>query len=88
MVEANGPYAWRFRPTREDRGLGKSFYAIDLIGDCSLDPAEMNVIIGKQAFLLLAGGSDHFESSRCVNVLGGEIGAAIRGRIAKSCPPR
>ena len=26
VVEADGPYAWRFRPTREYRGPGKASY--------------------------------------------------------------
>lgn len=88
VVEANGPYAWRFRPTREYRGLGKASYLIDLLSDCSLDPAEMKAIIGKPVFLLLGGGPDRFAASRCVNLLGGETEAAIRSRVAKSCPPR
>ena len=86
VVEADGPYAWRFRPTREYRGLGKASYTIDLISDCSLGPQEMQKIIGKPVFLLLAGGPDRFEAGRCVNLLGAEIGAAIRSRVAKSCP--
>ena len=88
VVEADGPYAWRFRPTREYRGLGKASYTIDLISDCSLGPQEMQTIIGKPVFLLLAGGPDRFEAGRCVNLLGGEAEAAIRKRVIGSCPPR
>ena len=88
VVEADGPYAWQFRPTREYRGLGKATYAIDLISDCSLGPQEMQTIIGKPVFMLLAGGPDRFEASRCVNLLGGEINAAIRKRVVSKCPPR
>jgi hypothetical protein len=88
VLEADGQYAWRFRPTREYRGLGKASYAIELISDCSLDPQTMKGLIGKPVFLLLAGGPDRYEASRCVNLLGTEIDAAIRNRVASSCRPR
>lgn len=87
VVEADGPYAWRFRPTREYRGPGKASYAIDLVSDCSLAPDEMKRLIGKPVFLLLAGGPGRYEASRCVNLLGGETEAAIRERVAGSCKP-
>jgi hypothetical protein len=87
-VEADGPYAWRFRTTREYRGLGKASYAIELLSDCSLDPQEMRKIIGKPVFLLLAGGPDRYEANRCVNLLGHEVEAAIRKRIVGSCRRR
>lgn len=85
VIEAAGPYAWRFRPTHEFRGPGKAYYAIDLLSDCSLDPAEMTAIIGQPVFLLLGGGPERFAASRCVNLLGGEIDDAIRARVANAC---
>ncbi|MEO8175342.1 MAG: hypothetical protein ABI626_01625 [Sphingomicrobium sp.] len=88
VVETAGPYAWRFRPTHEYRGSGKASYSIDLLSDCSLDPAEMKAIIGKPVFLLLGGGPDRYAASRCVNLLGGDAEAAIRKRITRSCQPR
>ncbi|WP_309662712.1 hypothetical protein [Sphingomonas sp.] len=88
VIEAQGDYAWRFRPTHEYRGPGKASYAIELIGDCSLEPPTMAKLIGKPVFLLLAGGPDRYEASRCVNLLGGAADAAIRDRVVKSCHPR
>jgi hypothetical protein len=88
VVEADGEYAWRFRPTHEYRGPAKVSYPIELISDCSLEPQAMKALIGKPVFLLLAGGPDHYEASRCVNLLGGETERAIRHRITSSCPPR
>ena len=88
VVEAAGPYAWRFRPTLEYRGAGKASYAIELTSDCSLEPQAMKALIGKPVFLLLSGGPHRYQASRCVNLLGGEAETAIRKRIAKACPPR
>ena len=88
VLEADGDYAWRFRPTREFRGSTKASYAIELISDCSLDPQAMNAVVGKPIFLLLVGGPDRYEASRCVNLLGGETEAAIRHRVARICRPR
>jgi hypothetical protein len=88
VVVADGPYSWRFRTTREYRGTGAASYPIDLISDCSLGPDEIGKIIGKPVFLVLAGGPDRYEASRCVNLLGAEVDAAIRKRIIGSCNPR
>ena len=88
VLQADGDYAWLFRPTHEYRGPGKASYSIELISDCSLEPATMKGLIGKPVFLLLAGGPDRFEASRCVNLLGGAAEAAIRDRVIGSCRPR
>ena len=93
VLEPDGPYAWRFNPTREYRGPGKKSYSISLISDCSLAPQELNPLVGKSIFVLLAEGlgdhQGHYEISRCVNLLDGEIEKAIRARILTTCkPPR
>lgn len=88
VVERDGPYSWRFRTTREYRGSGAASYPIDLISDCSLAPDEIGKIIGKPVLLLLAGGPDRYEASRCVNLLGADTDAAIRKRVISSCKPR
>jgi hypothetical protein len=85
VLEADGDYAWRFRSTHEYRGSRKVTYAIELTSDCSLEPATMKELIGKPIFLLLAGGPNHYEASRCVNLLGDNIDAAIRNRIRSKC---
>jgi hypothetical protein len=89
MLERDGPYAWRFKPTREYRGPGKSSYSITLISDCSLAPQELNAVLGKPIFVLLAGGpGDHqgnYEISRCVHLLGADIENALRARILSRC---
>jgi hypothetical protein len=91
-LENDGPYAWRFIPTREHRGAGKRYYSISLISDCSLGPQELTALIGKPVFLLLAEGSGiyqgRYEASRCINLLGPDIEAALRARLAPSCAPR
>lgn len=88
VLERDGEFAWRFRATQEYRGPGKASYRVELISDCSLEPAAMKAIIGKPVFLLLAGGPDRYEASRCVNLLGGEAESAIRNRFRRSCRPR
>lgn len=88
VVEANGPYRWQFRPTREYRGTGAAAYPIDLLSDCSLAPDEIGKIAGKPVFLLLAGSPGRYEASRCVNLLGADVDLAIRKRIIGSCKPR
>lgn len=91
VVRSDGPYRWRFLPTREYRGPGKPTYSIDLISDCSLAPQEIGQIIGKPVFLLLAAGEGdyqgRYEASRCVNLLGTEIEAALRARFTGNCTP-
>jgi hypothetical protein len=88
VLEADGPYAWRFRTTREYRGPGKSYYRVELASDCSLAPNEMKDLIGKPVFLLLSGGPERYEAGRCVNLLGGDVTAAIRDRYVESCVAR
>jgi hypothetical protein len=88
VLEPDGQYAWRFRPTREIRGHKQASYPIELISDCSLGPDELKAMIGKRIFVLLAGDGNRFEISRCVNFLGGEIEQQIRQRIARDCKPR
>ena len=85
VLESDGQFAWRFRPTREWRGLSQSSYRIELISDCSLGPDELRDIIGKPVFLLLSGDGKRFEISRCVNLLGADIEGAIRHRIGENC---
>ena len=89
VLENDGPYAWRFTPTREYRGPGKRSYPIALISDCSLAPQELAPFIGKPVFVLLVEGpGDHqgsYEISRCVNLLGADIENALRARIMKAC---
>ncbi len=89
VLEGDGPYAWRFNPTREYRGPGKSSYSITLISDCSLAPQELNAVLGKPIFVLLAAGPGdhqrHYEISRCVNLLGADIENALRARILSRC---
>jgi hypothetical protein len=89
VLERDGPYAWRFHPTREYRGPGKPSYSITLISDCSLAPQELNAVLSKPIFVLLVEGpgdhQGHYEISRCVNLLGTEIEKALRDRIVKAC---
>ena len=88
VVETDGPYAWRFRPTREYRGPGAPSYRIELGSDCSIAPDEMNSLAGKPVFLLLSGGPDRYEAGRCVNFLASDVTTAIRGRYVESCKAR
>jgi hypothetical protein len=88
LVEPDGPYAWRFRPTREYRGPRQASYRIELGSDCSIAPDEMKALIGKPVFLLLNGGPDRYEAGRCVNLLAADVTAAIRDRYLGSCQPR
>ena len=90
VVEAAGPYAWRFRPTHEYRGAGKPSYRLELLSDCSLDPIEMKKMIGKRVFLLLSRGTggDSYEAQRCVNLQAAPVEAAIRARVEASCTSR
>ena len=88
VLESDGEYAWRFRPTHEYRGLKQQSYPVALISDCSLGADELNNIIGKPVFVLLAGEGNRFEISRCVNFLGAEIEQAIRQRIGENCRSR
>jgi len=89
VLEADGPYAWRFRPTREYRGPRKQSYPVTLISDCTLAPEELTTLIGKPIFVLLVERpGDHkgsYELSRCVNLLGAEIENALRARITTRC---
>ena len=89
VLERDGPYAWRFNATREYLGPGERFYSITLISDCTLAPQELNALIGKPIFVLLAKGpGDHkgnYEISRCVNLLGTDIENALRSRILTRC---
>ena len=85
VLEANGPYAWKFRPSRELRGPGQGSYAIDLISDCSLGPNEIKPLLGRPVFLLLSGGPERYEVSRCVNLQSPEVEKAIRRRIGEGC---
>lgn len=87
-IEADGPYAWRFIPTREYRGTGKHSYRIELSSDCSLAPGEMKSLIGKPVLLLLSGGPERYEAGRCVNLQSPSVEAAIRDRIKAGCTPR
>ena len=88
VLESDGEFAWRFRPTHEYRGLKQASYPVELISDCSLGPDELGHIVGKPVFLLLAGEKNRFEISRCVNFLGADVEQAIRDRIGKRCKPR
>jgi hypothetical protein len=89
VLEADGPYAWRLRPIREYRGRKQSSYPISLASDCSVDPQEMNRLVGKKIFVLLAEGSGEskgrYELSRCVNLQSREVESAIRSRIDRRC---
>jgi hypothetical protein len=77
---------------REYRGPGQASYRVELISDCSLSPEEMKEIIGKRVFLLLAAGTGgsagRYEASRCVNLLGADVEAALRARLTRACPRR
>ncbi|HUE78986.1 MAG TPA: hypothetical protein VMN38_05095 [Sphingomicrobium sp.] len=92
VLEKEGPYAWRFSPTREYRGRGKRSYPITLISDCTLGPQELAALVGKPVFVLLVEGpGDHqgnYEISRCVNLLGADIENALRARFMGACTPR
>lgn len=88
LLEADGPYAWRFRPTREYRGPRQASYRVELGSDCSISPDEMKALIGKPVFLLLSGVPDRYEAGRCVNLLASDVSAAIRKRYAESWQPR
>lgn len=88
VIEQDGAYAWRFRPTREYRGPRQPFYRIGLGSDCSIAPNEMNAMLGKPVFLLLSGGPEHYEAGRCGNLAGSDATAVIRARYAESCKPR
>lgn len=88
VLEPDGELAWRFRPTREYRGLKQASYPIDLISDCSLSPGELTAIIGKPLFVLLGGHGNRFEISRCVNFLSPDVEQAIRRKIADNCKSR
>lgn len=85
VVEADGPFAWRFTPTREYRGPKQGSYRIELSSDCSLAPDEMNALIGEPVFLLLSGGPERYEAGRCVNGQSPEVEGAIRARIEHRC---
>jgi hypothetical protein len=87
-VEADGPYAWRFRPAHEYRGPTQASYRIELLSDCSLGPDEMKALIGKRVFLLLSGGPDRYEAGRCVNLQSPAVEKAIRGRLHARCRHR
>ena len=87
-VYADGPYAWRFAPTRELRGPKRSSYRIVLLSDCSLAPDEMKALIGKPVFLLLSGGPDRYEAGRCVNLQSPAVEEAVRASIHARCWPR
>jgi hypothetical protein len=88
VLETDGPYAWRFKPTREYRGLKRSSYRIELASDCSLAPDEMKALIGRPVFLLLSGGPERYDAGRCVNRQSPEIEKAIRARIGAGCVTR
>jgi hypothetical protein len=92
VLESEGPYSWRFRPTREFRGRSQASYRIELLSDCSLDPQAMQSIIGRRVFLLLSEGEGQcrgsFEIQRCVNLLEADVERAIRSRIAANCAKR
>ena len=92
VLAADGPYAWRFTPTREYRGPRQAAYRIQLLSDCSLDPIEVKSLIGKPVFLLLAEGEGQnrgtYEIGRCVNRQSPEVEAAIRARMGAGCRPR
>ena len=89
VLEPDGPYAWRFRPTREYRGPRHAAYRIELLSDCSMDPIEVKSLIGKPTFLLLAEGQGQnrgtYEIGRCVNRQSPEIEKAIRARVGTGC---
>lgn len=89
IIQVDGQYCWRLIPTWEFRGPGLKSYSIDLISDCSLAPDEMNTLIGRRIFALLAEGpGDHrgrYELSRCVNLQSPEVEKAIRKRIGEGC---
>jgi hypothetical protein len=92
VVESDGPYKWRFRPTREYRGPRQGSYRIELLSDCSLDPQALQSIIGNKVFLLLSEGEGQnrssYEIQRCVNLLGADVERAIRARIGVNCDRR
>lgn len=92
VLEADGPYAWRFTPTREYRGPRLSAYRIELLSDCSLDPIALNTLLGRPIFLLLAEGEGQnrgiYEIGRCVNRQSPEVEHAIRTRLGAGCRPR
>ena len=90
VLEHDGPYGWRFTPTREFRGTGAKSYRIVLASDCSLDPAAMDAKIGRPVFLLLSPASSQndagaYEAQRCVNWLGTPADAALRHRVMERC---
>jgi len=87
-VSPDGPYAWRFVPTREYRGPRQASYGIELSSDCSLSPEEMNSLIGRSVFLLLSGGPARYEAGRCVNLQSSAVESAIRHRVETGCTPR
>ena len=88
VIEPNGAYSWRFRPSRVFRGPNQDAYPVELISDCSLDPEEMKALVGKSVFLLLSGAPDRYEASRCVNLQGAAVEAGIRKRIKAGCTSR
>lgn len=85
VLAADGPYAWQFRATKEYRGPRQASYRVELVSDCSLGPDEITPLIGRSIFLLLSGGPERYEVSRCVNLQPPEVEKAIRARIGGSC---
>ena len=73
-----------FRPTRILRGPRAETYRIGVISDCALTLRAGDVALGRPIRLILYGGPELYEASRCVNLLGPEFERAVDRQLACS----
>ena len=89
IVQGHGPLLEPaiFRPSRVLRGQNRTVYRIGIqggegcvgISNGALTTRELAV--GTPILIILSGGPGVYEASRCANMLGPEVEAAIRNRL-------
>lgn len=74
-----------FRPTRIFKGPRQESYQIGIISDCGLLLRAEDVVPGQTIRLILYGGPDLYEASRCVNFQDAAVDAAVLGHLVRTC---
>jgi hypothetical protein len=76
------------RSVRVLKGSRKTSYQVGIVSDCSLVLGEAEANSGRPLLLVLSGGPELYEASRCANLLGAEFEQALEHHASRSCGRR
>jgi hypothetical protein len=74
-----------FRPTRIFKGPRQESYQIGIASDCGLLLRAKDIAPGQTIRLILYGGPDIYEASRCVNFQNAVFDGGVSRRLVRTC---